>query len=81
MYEDDKCDILRLEKIKARLKRYDIHSEGSNQKVSLSAQPCLQHGQPDMADIVFTLKGRQFIQFVCFIIQFKFKLLNIEDIR
>lgn len=39
--EDEKCDILRLEKIKARLKRYDIHAEGSNQKVSLSAQPCL----------------------------------------
>jgi hypothetical protein len=27
------------------------------------------------------LKDSKFIQFVCFIIQFKFKLLNIEDIR
>ena len=43
---------------------------------------CTVHGNIQLSNCVVDLQDpKGFISFVCFLIQFKFKLLNIEDIN
>ena len=83
---DDKldCDVLKLSSIKKKCKRYD--QEANNQKIHHSSKnkfkfnACTVHPGFDLKQAIFDLnKPKTFISFICFLIQFKFKLLNIED--
>ena len=51
-----------------------------NSKIKYTLNVCSEHGQATLKDAEFNLNTpKKFISFVCFLIQFKFKLLNIED--
>lgn len=47
----------------------------------MAVEQCEQHGDVDQQSATFQCNSAtKFISFTCFLIQFKFKLLNIEDI-
>lgn len=53
-----------------------------DRKISHSVEGCSVHGNIDLTDCEFALAdSRKSIIFVCFLIQFKFKLLNIEEVN
>lgn len=81
--QNKECDYLKLSSIQSRCKRYDANNDGSNSsKVKTSSMPCTTHGNVKIEECIFKLESaKRFISFVCFLIQFKFKLLNIEDIN
>ena len=71
-----------LSKIKERCKRYDPNQIKKSKIKTAVETKCEQHGDFDYKTSA-TFKcnsATKFISFTCFLIQFKFKLLNIEDI-
>jgi hypothetical protein len=77
------CDYLDLKIVKQRCKRYDIRNEShSTSKLKLVIPPCNVHGNIGQDKCIMKLDTqKKFISFICFLLQFKFKLLNIEDIN
>ena len=77
------CTILRLPDIWKRCKRYDPESDSNhNSKIKMVQHPCNVHGNFVGKESIFHLQNPQMcISFICFLLQFKFKLLNIEDIN
>ena len=77
------CDYLDLKIVKQRCKRYDIRNEShSTSKLKLVIPPCNVHGNIGQDKFIMKLDTqKKFISFICFLLQFKFKLLNIEDIN
>ena len=76
------CDIMNLENIKMRTKRYDprLPHTSSKSSVQLTHPGCNIHGNIVLKDAIKELKQpRTFISFISFLIQVKFKLLNTED--
>jgi hypothetical protein len=79
----EECSILKLSKIKSRCRRYDTSQDSkSKQKISMTSVQCEVHGAIHPRESQIDLNNpKKFISFICFLIQFKFKLLNIEDIN
>ena len=77
------CEYLKLHTIKKRCKRYDHDSDNqSSAKFKTKFDGCTIHGTFDLETCIMTLNDpKRFISFICFLIQFKFKLLNIEDVN
>lgn len=76
------CEHLDLKSIKQRCKRYTSKNDHHASKVKLHIFSCDVHGKVDQEKSLCKLDTtHKFISFLCFLIQFKFKVLSIEDIN
>ena len=78
--DEPECEILKLESVKKRNIRYFQNDSKGRSKVQMKGQICKVHRSIKPEDTVVKLdQSKKFISFICFLIRFKFKILNIED--